>query len=328
MKPIIDTRKENNTYPHLPDKLMPRDQFIDMFESLLANNNMIFVSGISEGCGVTTALAMFVERHCSECFSFFNDGFDLYSQESEVVEECLARQIYLYNNNGSSFTGEHIDLESQLPALKKTGCVFYFVFDGFDKLPKEKNENMRKTIEKLNARQFRFIFSGKKDDYSSLLSIGNLRVFDGVMLPLFRIDEVENYFSPMIPEQEKNNLSTLAKMTGGNATLVDFFRQKIEEGIGLDKYLLSDCRTATDFFKSDLDDIKSLNKREDLLVIAFIAFAGIPMTQESICNILGLETESFSTILTESSAFLKDLPGHVAFKSVQGNCSVNPAIAV
>ena len=163
MKPIVDTRLENSSFPQLPANPISRDQFLSMFESLLTDNDVIFVSGIGEGSGVTTALSMFVERHCSECFSFFTDGLDLFSQESEVIEESLARQMYLYNKNGRTFDDEHLDLESQIPALKKTGRIFYFVFDGFDKLPKEKAENVKKTFEKLNARQFRFIFSGKKE---------------------------------------------------------------------------------------------------------------------------------------------------------------------
>ena len=69
MKPIVDTRLENSSIPQLPENAISRDQFLSMFESLLTDNDMIFVSGIGEGSGVTTVLSMFVERHCSECFS-------------------------------------------------------------------------------------------------------------------------------------------------------------------------------------------------------------------------------------------------------------------
>lgn len=316
MKPIIDTRLENSSFPQLPANPISRDQFLSMFESLLADNDMIFVSGIGEGSGVTTALSMFVERHCSECFSFFTDGIDLFSQESEVIEESLARQMYLYNKNGRSFDGEHLDLESQIPALKKTGRVFYFVFDGFDKLPKEKAENIKKTFEKLNARQFRFILSGKKENYTNLLSLEGRSITDGILLTQFLAEEVKQYFLPFLPTSEVHHLQSLIEICHGTATMIEFFRQKLECGISLEKYVMSDSKRIEDFYSLDLSDIKAFQRYNDLKVIALIAFAGIPLTRESICRLLEISDQEMGFILDETNAFLTLSDKHIVFRSV------------
>ena len=125
---IIDTCSLSDTFPEIPQIMIPRLQYVKHFETQLNQWNVIFVHG-EEGYGVTNTLAQFVLNHRNTCFSYFANDLDQFLYNEEIILKSLSNQVAFYvnpesynNDNPQSFCELQLQL---LKAKRKYGETFY-----------------------------------------------------------------------------------------------------------------------------------------------------------------------------------------------------------
>ena len=319
---ILDLCSLSFTFPKLPDYLIPRDLYLDNFEMELEHHDVLFVRGQREGCGVTTALAMFALRHSLSCISYFNDGLNLYLTEADEISNSLAQQLYFYNI-GEKYPGEILDIESQLLPLAKTirkrNQVLYFVFDGFDHLPQEKFENIKMLMSKLfSCGAVKFIFSGSKDDFNDLLADTIQSKSElGLIFP-FGEHEVKGYFEHMSPKISSEDTYSLFKFSEGLATKMDYISTYYRENGTYNPFLNSDIKKLEDLYQEDFSSIAY--QEDNYKLLALTAFSGIPLKADAVCDILKFSERQFENALNavKSFLYLSD-DGIVLFRSNVGH---------
>lgn len=164
---ILDLCSLSETFPCLPPKefIIDRDSEIKQLELKLGGDNnenrIVFVSGV-EGVGVTTLLALFAKNHPNDCISFFNDGYTKYNINPSVLEQSLANQLYYYLYNTPLQQQVNPNWSNLfLKLLQKTKSrVLFFVFDGFDRVPKDYQEGIKELLSRLPWGNSKFLFSG------------------------------------------------------------------------------------------------------------------------------------------------------------------------
>ena len=209
---IIDSCSLSDTFPEIPQCMIPRLQYIKHFESQLKQWDVIFVHG-DEGYGLPNTLAQFVMSHRNTCFSYFVNDLDQFLYNEELILNSLGLQMAFYinpDNYNSDKTLSFSNLSLQLlKAKRKYNETIYFVLDGFENTPLDKIDGIRKVFSMLPWSSAKFILSGQKEDYSRLNEVMPRNCCtSSIPIMTFTDEEVDNYFRSLdkdIPQETLKN---------------------------------------------------------------------------------------------------------------------------
>lgn len=95
---LMDMFYRSETKPHIRERLISREQYLEFLEGQLEENRVLCVQG-EEGVGVTTTLALFAKRHGNHCASYFNNGWSRYLLNPKAIVSSLQSQLELANAN-------------------------------------------------------------------------------------------------------------------------------------------------------------------------------------------------------------------------------------
>lgn len=282
----------------MPDKIeheIQRLNYLDFFDSCLKENSILCLTG-EDGVGVTTLLAQFVKRHAANCVSFFNNGLQSIRLNSDVVEQNLYEQLYWFAfGEKVSFEkiGEITSLTNfVLRKLKQTNQELYFVFDGFDDIPSEKLDSLRRLFSNMLWDKGRFIFSGKKEKIKELLPSKLNLAINQTEIMRFGEAEVAEYFRKSSNKAlTQDDQILLYSLTRGNAQRMNLFRRKYVEKGDIEK-----LRTSEYTGESNLhdEDYKKIFLEEDTFskdFFALLSYIEFPLKVDLAAKILQIQAD-------------------------------------
>lgn len=260
-----------------------RRQILELCEKRLANDNVFCLYG-DEGIGVTTVLAQFARTHSQNCVSYFYNGLDIMLMDTDVMENSISEQLFWYvNGAGGLFDPAHAEKAnitglwpSVYRKIKRSSQPLYFVFDGFDNIPAEKEESVKHFLEKLFWDNGRFIFSDKKEAIRKIIpSNSKLTISDYEIVP-FGEAEVKDYFRQSVPEASPTELQALYDITRGIGHRMETVLHSYVEKNMLKELLESNASGTSDLQDYDFQRIFKGNDPLTLDFFALLTYTDFP----------------------------------------------------
>lgn len=276
---IMDMSYFSATMPDEVSHEIIRKNYLDYCESKLEECNVLCVTG-EEGVGVTTFLSQFVRIHANNCGSYFNNGLQIVRLNSDVVEGNLYEQLYWFAFD-KAVDFENIGLIATLSTfvlrkLKQTNKKLYFVFDGFDDIPSEKMDGLKRLFSDMLWDKGRFIFSGAKEKIELLLPKKlNLKISE-LEIMRFGEAEVKEYFRQANHgELSVDDYQMLYDLTRGNAHRMEQFRSKYVDKGNLEKLRNSNLTGCDNVYDEDyhaLFDVDDIFVRHLFTLLSYAEF--------------------------------------------------------
>lgn len=235
-----------------------RKAIIELCEKRLDADNVLCLTG-EEGIGLTTILAQFAKYHGTHCVSYFCNDLESMRWNPEVMEQEIVRQLYWYiKGNSDDFniaTAEGITIKSIYTKVllehKRRKQPLYFVFDGFDSIPSEKFETIKRIFDSLPWAEGRFIFTGDAEKLKRLFPQNDkLKVSDYEVIR-FVDAEIKDYFRQADPTISSDDLNTLCEITRGIPSRMETVLRKYVQTRTLRQLIDSNATGESDLFDDD-----------------------------------------------------------------------------
>lgn len=293
----------------MPDEVkheIQRRNYLDYCEKSFDEYNILCVNG-ENGVGVTTFLAQFVKNHPDDCASYFNNGLRSTCLNPDVIEQNLFEQLHWYAFSAPVAYEKISTLVSitnfVLRKIKQTGKKLYFVFDGFDDIPSEKKDGVKKLLSNLPWDKALFIFSGKKENIMPLLPVQNKLKIGRIDIIRFGEAEVKEYFN----QASASQLSTadhqmLFCLTRGNAHRMDLIRSKFIEKGRIEELRTSDLDGDSDLYEEDCQHLFGNGDNFAYQLFALLAYAEFPLSFSLTSKILQTDENDLRTMLSDKYA--------------------------
>lgn len=219
---ILDMFYYSDTKPCPVSNEILRKEILALCEKRLADDNVLCLYG-EEGVGVTTVLSQFAKMHGDCCVSYFYDGLDIMLMDTDVMEHSVVEQLYWYAYGTEEFfdvrDAEKANITALWPSvyrkIKRSDKPLYFVFDGFDKIPPEKVESVKRFLEKMFWNNGRFIFTGQKENIKNIIPFcSKLSISEYEIIP-FGDADVKDYFRKSVSDIKDEELQALCGITRG-----------------------------------------------------------------------------------------------------------------
>ena len=295
---LMDMFYRSETKPHIRERLISREQYLDFLEGQLEENRVLCVQG-EEGVGVTTTLALFAKRHGNHCASYFNNGWSRYLLNPKAIVSSLQSQLELANANIEDGYNEK-NLTTWVYRLNKMtrgkNRYLYFVFDGFDKLPVVFVDGIKSVLAPLfSVSNARFIFSGDTQNLKQLLPEGTVLKQTNELFK-FQENDVDGYLRGVAPHMEAEDISIFYNLSKkGNARLLTVLMEKWQK-YGVQKIRDFYQYGVDDFYAEDYEWIEA-QKRNVQQLMALLAFCEIPMNRQMVRKTLDLSDEDVNGLL-------------------------------
>lgn len=297
---VLDMYYYSDTKPEAVSNEIMRRQILDLCEKRLTSDNVFCLYG-EEGFGVTTVLAQFAKTHSQNCVSYFYNGLDIMLMDADIMENSIAEQLFWYANGAEGlFDSAHAEKAnitglwaSVYRKIKRSNQPLYFVFDGFDNIPAEKEESVKHFLEKLFWDNGRFIFSGKKEAILKIIpSNSKLSISDYEIVP-FGEAEVKEYFRQSVPDASATDLQALYDITRGIGYRMEtVLHSHVEKGM-LKELLESNTSGTSDLYDYDFQRIFQGNDPLTLDFFALLTYTEFPLQVPVATAILSVTEKDF-----------------------------------
>ena len=296
---IMDMFYCSETKPHIRERLISREQYLEFLEGQLEENKVLCVQGV-EGVGVTTMLALFAKRHGSRCASYFNNGWSRYLLNPKAIVSSLQSQLELTSSNTEDGDNEK-NLTTWVYRLNKLtrgkDCYFYFVFDGFDNLPAVFVDGIKSVLTPLfSVSNARFVFSGDAKNLKQLLPEGIVLKQTNELFK-FQENDVDGYLRGVDSNMKAEDISIFYNLSKkGNARLLTILTEKLQK-YGIQKIRDFYQYGVDDFYAEDYEWIEAQERIAQQLM-ALLAFCEIPMNRQMVRKTLNLSDDDVNSLLT------------------------------
>ena len=296
---IMDMFYRSETKPHIRERLISREQYLEFLEGQLEENKVLCVQGV-EGVGVTTMLALFAKRHGSRCASYFNNGWSRYLLNPKAIVSSLQSQLELTSSNTEDGDNEK-NLTTWVYRLNKMtrgkDCYFYFVFDGFDNLPAVFVDGIKSVLTPLfSVSNARFVFSGDAKNLKQLLPEGIVLKQTNELFK-FQENDVDGYLRGVDSNMKAEDISIFYNLSKkGNARLLTILTEKLQK-YGTQKIRDFYQYGVDDFYAEDYEWIEAQERIAQQLM-ALLAFCEIPMNRQMVRKTLNLSDDDVNSLLT------------------------------
>lgn len=258
--------------------------------------------------GLTTLLAQFARAHSGNCVCYFYDGFERIRLEPEIMEKSIVEQLNWFVNgiNYDKIPYRKItDIYSNvIRKLRQIGEPLYFVLDGFDKVPSENLEGIKRILGNLLWERARFIFTGDSTEILKFFSKSAQLDFYHNEIMCFGEADVKAYFHSFNEKLDEIHLAKLYEITRGNAHRMSVISQKIMSDEGLEHLMVSDITGETDLYD---EDFRKIFSDGDIFVkefFALLAYVEFPLTLSMITCVFGVEEDKILSTINEFPAFI------------------------
>jgi len=166
------------------NSIIKRDNLVDLVEQILDTEQTCVILEGKQGVGKSYFSYEFASKNNHKCVSIFIRNIDKWGYDLELLKRDIFSQVHYYTSNECCEEEPEYDdvlyirtLYKLNKTLNKSNENFYFIIDGFDKIPEKEFEIKYKIIEALplSYQKVRFIFtvdsaSEKIDKYLNGLS--------------------------------------------------------------------------------------------------------------------------------------------------------------
>lgn len=322
---ILDMYFLSDTKPCPVSNEIVRKAELALCEKRLENDNVLCLYG-DDGIGVTTLLAQFAKKHGENCVSHFYDGLEIIRIDSNVMETCVVRQLYWYVygkkdnyqiSEASKFSIEALWFEVNRK-IKHTGKPLYFVFDGFDHIPIEKRESVKRFLERMYWNSCKFIFAGKKNDIkqyvpsTSKLSISEYEIIS------FGDADVKDYFRRSLPDISDSDLDTLCQITRGKGCRMEIVLHRYVAKGKLKELLDSDATGSSDLYDEDFNHVFGENDKLTFELFAMLVYTDFPLQIAVAAAILSISQTKILNLIDRYQEFIQITQNDVCFIKQEG----------
>ena len=297
---ILDMFYYSDTKPCPVSNEILRKEILALCEKRLVDDNVLCLYG-EEGVGVTTVLAQFAREHGQNSVSYFYDGLDIMLMDTDVMEHSVVDQLYWYAYGADEFfngkDAENENIISLWPPvyrkIKRSDKPLYFVFDGFDNIPPEKVESVKRFLEKMFWNNGRFIFAGKKESIKNIIpSSSKLSISEYEIIP-FGDADVKDYFRKSVNGITDEELQALCDITRGlGCRMETVLNRHIKKG-KLKELVESNTSGTTDLYDADFHHIFGDNDSLTLDFFALLTYTEFPLQVPVAAAILSLSEDDF-----------------------------------
>lgn len=322
---ILDMYYYSDTKPCPVSNEIIRKAELALCEKRLENDNVLCLYG-DDGVGVTTLLAQFAKLHGENCVSHFYDGLEIIRIDTNVMERCIVSQLYWYVNgrddNFNSDTASQLTIEALWFAvnrkIRRTGKPLYFVFDGFDSIPMEKRESVKRFLEKMYWNSCKFIFAGKKSDIKQFIPSTTKLSISEYEIITFGDADVKEYFRQSLPDVSNADLEALCQITRGRGRRMEIILHRYVEKGKLRDLLESNASGTSDLYDDDFNHIFGSNDRLTLELFAMLVYTDFPLQVPVASAILSVSKEEFLDLVNLYHEFIQITPNDVCFLNQEG----------
>ena len=315
---IADMYYYSETRPCTVANEINRTSELALCEKRLENDSILCLYG-DDGVGVTTLLAQFAKQHGANCVSYFYDGLNIVFMDAEVMEVSVAQQLHWYvNGNEDDFNiadASQANLPyltfSALRKLRSSDKPLYFVFDGFDNIPSEKMESIKRFFEKMLWGQGKFIFSGRIDAIRQMIpSNSKLSISEYEIIP-FGPADVKDYFRKSVPDISEEVLDSLYRITKGKGHRMNVVLHRYIEKGKLKELLDSNATGTSDLYDEDFQHIFAGNDPATLDFFALLTYTEFPLHVPVARDILSLSENDFQSLVEKYNEFISVHPNGI-----------------
>lgn len=304
---IYDMFLLSDTKPTIGEVSISRDQYLDLFEKQFEEDKVLCVSGV-EGVGLSTALAMFAQRHRENCVSYFYNGWSRHLLASQSIVFSMLKQLSYYTNSNLNPSETEISFSQCVYKLskisKKKNKYLYFVFDGFNKIPIEYIDSIRTILAPLfSIDNSRFLFSGTVEEIKQLLP-NNISSRQSNEMLRFQLNDVQGYLSHIVKDLSVESVSIIYELSGnGLARRLAVLSEKLTQyGMPYIKRYYEEMRE--DLYGDDLVWIEDHSDNNVRLLLALLTYSECPMCPDFIGKILKLSSAETNSILEICKAYV------------------------
>lgn len=300
----LDLNSASFSFPRLPHPQIPRDNILDLIESMFAANLQIVILEGAEGMGKTSCVAQFAQRHSNRAISLFIRPTGRWAYDLDMLRWDLCNQLeWALNRTLIQSQADatdtlywnriyHLDRRS-----KQAGQEFFFVIDGIDEIPDNSEEIKRAIFEMLPFHLgYRFLFSSSPDQLNKYLPKRSL--WKPLILPGFNLDETIHFFTDV--STDRGFIEELYHTCRKNPLHLAGIRRLLSGGIKLSaEDLPTQLRHVLEMEWSTLPQTPDLS-----LLLAVIAYGRSEHTIGLLSNIMRRRPEEIQAML-DSVAFVE-----------------------
>ncbi len=315
---LVNMFSLSETRPQLPVELISRDQYLDLIEEQLEEFKVVCVDGV-EGVGLTTALALFAQKHGYNCASYFNNGWSRHLLTPQTIMRSLLQQLAFYTKTAQESIEDEDTLTPVLYKLirrtRNKPQYIYFVFDGFAKIPSEYVDSIKNALTPLfSIEGARFLFSGDKEDIKQLLPESIKPKQSNEMLR-FQRNDVEDYLNKVFPGHSKEDIDLIYSLSSkGLARPLTILVEKLKK-YGIEH--ISDYYSSgtEDYFEEDLDWLDNQKDERINFLMALLTYSEVPQCRPSVIDTLGLTDSEVTELLETCKDYIQEKDGIIELKS-------------
>lgn len=308
---VVDMYYYSDSRPDPVEHEIIRKALLELIENRLDDYNILCLYG-DDGVGVTTVLSQFVQKHATHCVSYFYDGLSIMWLNPEVMEQSIVEQLYWFVFGSNEHFNRNDARNHTLATLwtrvsrkiKNEKKPLYFAFDGFDDLPIEKKEGVKRLLANMDWSRGRFIFTGKKEKIKELLPTdNNLSISEHEITPFEQAD-IREYFRKAQNDLSDKELGFLCEITRGNGHRMEIVLHRYIAKNRLQDLLQSNFTGESDLYDEDFQSlfVESDSLTEDFF--ALLTYADFPLHKSIAAAILNISTEDLESIEMRHSDFV------------------------
>ncbi len=296
---IIQLTDICKSFPEIAGPQVPRDNVLQMLETVLDGDVQLVTVEGDEGIGKTTLLAQFATKHSDKCFSIFIRPTSRFAYDPTVLLSDLCDQMsWLVSGKELSTDASseeamlrHLTLELQRNA-NRTRRKFYFVVDGLEDIPKGgPNAEEILAMIPLGLPQFKVLVSNSLD---RPLKWHVKTRHKSVLIPPFSLDETTRFFASLQTSAEQ--IHEFHKATKGLPANLAAIRRIIEAGISAEDLLEDLPKTLPNLFEFEWRVVDENNELQ-LNLLATIAHDRRPHNISELAAVFEADRRIVRTLL-------------------------------
>lgn len=286
-------------FPQLPARAVDRPHLIETLAQMpVSDAPIVFLEG-GDGMGATTLCAQFALANYRNTFYLFIKPASKFAYNPDYLRLLLAEQYSTWLD-GAPLDRENIDVSEYDAILlrvrrKAKASSVFFVVDGLNQIPREDArfvDQILREVLPIGREPFRFIISGKLDDFAPLLRKTKAKTFQVIK---FSSTESDYMLADVCESQDERN--QLEKLCEGNPGRLWSVRRLLTSGTSAKSVLESEPSKYLEFIKLEFSRIDGLS--ESLrLVLAVLAFGRQSLTTENLSRICNVSISDVDAVIS------------------------------
>lgn len=322
---VVDMYYFSVTKPDPVENEIIRKSELKLCEQRLEDNKVLCLYG-EDGIGVTTLLSQFAKKHSTHCVSYFYDGQSIMWLTPEVMEHNIIKQLYWYAFGAEDDFNIACAQNHTLITLWNRVCLksrkekdpLYFIFDGFDNIPAEKKESVKRFLAYMDWSSWRFIFSGRKEQIADLLPQSKKLSVSEYEIIAFGDADVKDYFRKTANDITDETLNFLCDITRGKGHRMEIVLHRYIEKGRLQDLLQSDVTGESDLYDEDFSDLFESGDEQALDFFTTLSFVDFHITTSLMAAIMSIPIDELTNLVEKYDDFVKFKQGELVVFRIQG----------